>query len=99
MAPRPIAGPPRRTGLRTIAGLPTAALAAMVGVVLVVNAHLFGWPGVAGGGALTAGGIALGIRCFRPRPVHGDDHNDHNDHNDDNRAAAGGRPDSGEHRA
>ena len=77
--------PRRAAGLRTLAGLPAAALASMVGVALVVNAHLFGWPGAAGGIALIAGGIALGVYCFRPRPT------------DTNPAAAAGRPDSGEH--
>ena len=77
-------GPRRTADLRTLAGLPVAAFASMVGAVLVVNAHLFGWPGAAGGIALTAGGIALGVYCFRPRPT------------DTNRAAAAGRPDPGE---
>ena len=83
MASRPLDGP-RRPGMRVIAGLPAAALAVMVGVVLVVNAHLFGWPGVAGGVALGAGGIALGVYCFRPRS------------SDTNREAAAGCPDPGE---
>lgn len=50
-----------------VVGLPAAALAVMLGLVLVVNAHIFGWPGVVGGIALGAGGIGLGVRCFRPR--------------------------------
>ena len=84
MASRPLAARRRAAGLRTIAGLPAAALASMVGVVLIVNAHLFGWPGTAGGIALTAGGIALGVYSFRPPS------------SDTNREAAAGRPDSGE---
>lgn len=83
-AARPAGDPARPAGFRTLAGLPAAALACLVGIVLVVNAHLYGWPGVAGGIALTAAGVALGVYCFRPPRT------------DTNGAAAAGRPASGE---
>ncbi|MXW67779.1 MAG: hypothetical protein F4Z72_12375 [Gemmatimonadales bacterium] len=73
MAARPIGA--RRAGVRTVLGLPAAALATMVGVVLVINAHVYGWPGVVGGLLLAAAGVALGVHCFRadssavPRPA------------------------------
>lgn len=66
MAARPIgARPGRRAGIRTVLGLPAAALATMVGIVLVINAHVYGWPGVAAGILLAAAGVALGVHCFR----------------------------------
>lgn len=66
MAPRPLgARPGKRAGIRTVLGLPAAALATMVGIVLVINAHVYGWPGVAAGLLLAAAGVALGIHCFR----------------------------------
>ena len=75
---RPIGARPsgaRRAGVRTVLGLPAAALATMVGIVLVINAHVYGWPGVVGGLLLAAAGVALGVHCFRadssavPRPA------------------------------
>ncbi len=63
MAARPLAS--RRGGVRTVLGLPASALATMVGVVLVINAHVYGWPGVAAGLLLAAAGVALGVHCFR----------------------------------
>lgn len=66
MADRPIgARPGRRAGIRTVLGLPAAALATMVGIVLVINAHVYRWPGVAAGILLAAAGVALGVHCFR----------------------------------
>lgn len=72
MAARPLgarsgkrAGPRGRAGIRTVLGLPAAALASMVGIVLVINAHVYGWPGVAAGILLAAAGVALGVHCFR----------------------------------
>ena len=71
MAARPLgARPPGprsggRAGVRTVLGLPAAALATMVGIVLVINAHVYGWPGVIGGLLLAAAGVALGVHCFR----------------------------------
>lgn len=66
MAAGPLgAGPGRRAGIRVVLGLPAAALAAMVGIVLVINAHAYGWPGVAAGIFLAAAAVALGIHCFR----------------------------------
>lgn len=66
MAARPL-GTPRgkRAGVRTVLGLPAAALATMVGIVLVINAHVYGWPGVAAGILLAGAGVALGVHCFR----------------------------------
>jgi len=76
MAARPLgARPGERAGIRIVLGLPAAALAAMVGIVLVINAHEYGWPGVVGGLLLAAAGVALGVHCFRadssavPRPA------------------------------
>lgn len=67
MAHRPIGERTRaRDSLRTVPGLPAAALAVMVGIVLVVNVHVYGGPGVVAGVLLAAAGIALGIYCFRP---------------------------------
>lgn len=69
MAHRPIGARPRvRNSLRTVLGLPASALAAMVGIVLVINPRAFGWAGVAGGAVLTAGAIVLGVHCFRAAP-------------------------------
>ena len=90
MASRPIgdegpaARPGIRTAVRTFAGLPAAALATMVGIVLIVNAHVYGWPGVAAGVLLAAAGIVLGVRCFRA------------DTSAANHPAATGCPESGE---
>ena len=81
MAARPLGAPPpgtrpgKRAGIRIVLGLPAAALAVMVGIVLVINAHVYGWPGVVGGLLLAAAGGALGVHCFRadssavPRPA------------------------------
>lgn len=88
-ASRATGDPSRPTGLRTRAGLPAASLACLVGIVLVVNAHLYGWPGVAGGIALTAAGVALGVYCFRPPRTN-------TTRTNTNGAAAAGRPASGE---
>ncbi len=49
-------------------GLPSAALAVMLGVVFAVNTHRYGWVGVLGGVALIAGGVLLGLRCFGVAP-------------------------------
>ena len=57
--------PGKGAGVRTVLGLPAAALATMVGVVLVINAHVYGWPGVVGGLLLAAAGVAFGVHCFR----------------------------------
>ncbi|MDE2944448.1 MAG: hypothetical protein OXT63_09630 [Gemmatimonadota bacterium] len=66
MAARPLGvRPGKRAGIRTVLGLPAAALATMVGIVLVINAHVYGWPGVAAGIFLAAAGVALGVHCFR----------------------------------
>lgn len=66
MADRPIgARPGRGAGIRTVLGLPAAALATMLGIVLAINAHAYGWPGVAAGILLAAAGVALGVHCFR----------------------------------
>ncbi len=66
MASRPIgARPGTRAGIRTVLGLPAAALATMVGIVLVINAHVYGWPGVVAGSLLAVAGVALGVHCFR----------------------------------
>ena len=58
-----------RTGasIQLTVGLPSAALATMLGIVYVVNAHRFGWIGIAAGVVLIAGGIYLGIASFRSR--------------------------------
>ncbi|WP_419163277.1 hypothetical protein [Candidatus Palauibacter sp.] len=73
-------------GIRTVVGLPAAALGTMIGLVLLANAHLYGWPGAVGGVVLAAAGIALGLRCFRGAPSAA------------NPAAAGACPDSGDNR-
>ena len=73
-----------RTAIRTFAGLPVAALATMIGIVLLVNAHVYGWPGVTAGVLLAAAGIVLGVRCFRA------------DASAANHPAATGCPESGE---
>ena len=66
MASKPIgARPGTGAGIRTVLGLPAAALATMVGIVLVINAHVYGWPGVSGGILLAVAGVALGVHCFR----------------------------------
>lgn len=73
-----------RVGIRTVLGLPASALATMVGIVLVINAHVYGWPGVVGGLLLAAAGVALGVHCFRA------------DSSADPHPAATGCPNSGE---
>ena len=66
MAARPIgARPGRRVGVWTVLGLPAAAIATMVGIVLVINAHVYGWPGVAAGILLALAGVWLAVHGFR----------------------------------
>ena len=65
MAHKPIGARTRaRDSLRTLPGLPVSALAVMVGIVLVINVHVYGALGAVAGVILSAAGIALGIHSF-----------------------------------
>ncbi len=70
----PEAGAARRAvgGMAALSGLPLAALAVMLGVVLMVNVRHYGWLAASGGFVLCAVGLALAVRCFRSaRPASG----------------------------